>query len=106
MGGRNDSLKRGLLGKTWEELVEKQKYYKKANLAELLGKIAKLDETYKQEQEEYNRVCGGDNVVLKLLDDFNDHKTGNEGNDCNILTITLVQVKSISKIERLATILG
>ena len=49
----------------------------KVNLAGLLRRIKLLDDSHAEEQEEYSRSIIGDGILINLLDDFNQHKTGN-----------------------------
>ena len=76
MEGKTASFKRGLLNQQWDELVDNEENDVKENLAELLREISLLDTTFEQEKESYSKVCENDNVLLNLLDGFNDHKTG------------------------------
>ena len=74
--------KNGVLGQTWEELVDQEEYCLKENLFKLMREIDNLDKSYNREQEEYSKSSLEDELFLNLLDEFDKHKTGKYMNSC------------------------
>ena len=62
----------------WQEAVAEESTAVKNNLDEILRTIARLDSEYPSIKEERKRRSTGDDLLLSLMEDYNDHITGIE----------------------------
>ena len=62
----------------WVEAMKNESEAAKDNLKEILKTIARLDNEYNDMKEERERRMVGDDLLLSLMDDYDQFKTGKQ----------------------------
>ena len=60
----------------WQDIVSKESDDVKNNFIDLYGIIEKLDQEFLSMKDERKRRSNGDESLLSLMKNYNDHKTG------------------------------